>query len=162
MASFTAEQCVAPRSPGRLVRRLAKMATAYVEDRFEGLELSFVQWIALKVTDGGVVGNAGELARELGFTSGATTRLIDTLEERGLMLRKRCENDRRVVKLRVTAAGRQLYCELQPRVVDGWNEMFEEIDQAEADAFVATLHKLFERAEALTARSTHAETADTL
>ena len=162
MARFTPEQCVAQRSPGRLVRRLAKLATAYVEDQFEGLDVSFAQWIALKVTDDGVVGNAGELARELGFTTGATTRMIDTLEERGLLTRQRCEDDRRVVKLFVTDSGRQMVREIQPLVVGSWNGLFEPIDQDEAEAFLRTLGKLFERAEMFAARSTHSETSDAL
>ncbi|BBC74374.1 MarR family transcriptional regulator [Altererythrobacter sp. B11] len=162
MAIFTVEQCVAQRSPGRLIRRVAKLGTALVEAQFEGEEMSFQQWIALKVTADGVVGNAGELARELGITTGATTRLIDTLEQRGMMARVRCGEDRRVVKIAVTPAGGAVMERLQPRVVGAWSEMFAEIEQEEADAFARTLVRLYERAEQLAGTSEATETEDAL
>ncbi len=149
MPRFANDICVGPRSPGRLVRRLAKLAIHYVETRLEArfreLDLSFTQWIALKVIQSGVVTNAGELARELDITTGATTRLLDTLEEHGLLSRDRGSSDRRVVKLVLTDAGREITSALMPDVVGAWSDIFEAVDQEEADAFLATLGKLFDR-----------------
>lgn len=153
MARFTMDMCVASRSPGRMVRRLAKLATVYVESRlaaaFEALDLSYTQWIALKVIQDGVVTNAGELARELGITTGATTRLVDTLEEHGLLHRDRSTDDRRIVQLHLTDAGREVTQTLMPQVVGAWNDIFDELDEAEAQVFVATLRKLYAKAEVL-------------
>jgi len=153
MARFSIDICVSARSPGRMVRRLAKLATAHVETRlaarFAALDLSFTQWIALKVIQDGVVSNAGELAREVGITTGATTRLVDTLEEHGLLGRDRGSEDRRVVKLTLTDAGREVTAALTPDVVDAWSDIFADVDQAEAEAFIATLAKLFAKAEQL-------------
>lgn len=153
MARFPVDYCVSQRSPGRMLRRLAKMAIMYVEDRLEtqlvALDLSFTQWIALKVVKDEVVTTAGELARELGITTGATTRLVDTLEEHGLLVRDRGTGDRRVVKLSVTEAGRAIAQDLMPDVVGAWSDIFEDISEEETDAFIATLAKLFAKAERL-------------
>jgi DNA-binding MarR family transcriptional regulator len=156
MPRFAHDICVGPRSPGRIVRRFAKLAVHYVEARLEGrfreLDLSFTQWIALKVVENGVVTNAGELARELDITTGATTRLLDTLEEHGLLVRDRGSSDRRVVTLRLTDAGHEVVTALMSDVIGAWSDIFEVIDQAEADAFLATLGKLFDRVEQLVDR----------
>jgi len=160
MARFTLDDCAAQKSPGRLVRRLAKLSTSYVEALFDGVDLSFTQWIALKVIRDGLVTNAGELARELGITTGATTRLIDGLEEQGLLERDRCCVDRRVVKIAVTEAGGDAVVGLGARVVDAWNLLIADIDQAEAEAFVATLSKLLATAERLTDGIKHTEPAE--
>ncbi len=153
MARFGMDMCVAARSPGRMVRRLAKLATAHVESRlearFEAFDLSYTHWIALKVIHDEVVRTAGDLAGELGITTGATTRLIDTLEDHGLLSRDRGTEDRRVVRLCLTDAGRHVTRELLPDVVGAWSDIFEDVDQAEAEAFVATLAKLFATAERL-------------
>jgi DNA-binding MarR family transcriptional regulator len=153
MARFTIDVCVSQRSPGRMIRRLAKLTTGYVEARlaarFEALDLSFTQWIALKVMHDDVVSNAGELARELGITTGATTRLVDTLEAHGLIARDRGMADRRVVSLSLTPVGRETMLALQADVVSAWSDIFADIDQAEAEAFIATLGKLYARAERL-------------
>ncbi len=153
MPRFSNDICVGPRSPGRLVRRFARLAIRYVETRLEGrfreLDLSFTQWIALKVIENGVVSNAGEMARELDITTGATTRLLDTLEAHGLLSRDRTSDDRRVVNLNLTDAGNEVAHALMADVVGAWSDIFGGIDQAEADAFLATLGKLFDRAEQL-------------
>lgn len=155
MAVLTADDCAAQRSPGRLIRRLAKLATAYVESRFEGAGLSFVQWVSLKVIRDGLVSNAGELAREVGITSGATTRLIDGLEARGLLARgllarDRGAGDRRVVKLVVTDAGREAVEAQSESVVGAWNELIADLDQNEVQQLVAILTKMLATAERMT------------
>jgi DNA-binding MarR family transcriptional regulator len=40
------------------------------------------------------------------YDTGSMTRILDRLEEKGLLRRERCHEDRRVVFLRVAAAGR--------------------------------------------------------
>ncbi|MGM2834013.1 MarR family winged helix-turn-helix transcriptional regulator, partial [Bacillus cereus group sp. Bce025] len=46
-----------------------------------------------------------DLAEELDFTSGAITALCDKLEERGLAIRKRHQEDRRITLLDITEDG---------------------------------------------------------
>jgi DNA-binding MarR family transcriptional regulator len=48
---------------------------------------------------------AAELAREYGIDASAVTRLVDRLEKRGLLTRVRSSEDRRVVRLALTAEG---------------------------------------------------------
>ena len=89
MAILTIQACATRSSPGRLIRRVDKVMAGLVEARFEGAGISFVQWIALKVVRDSVVQTAGELARELSITTGATTRMIDVLEAKGFVMRDR-------------------------------------------------------------------------
>ncbi|WP_242182719.1 MarR family transcriptional regulator [Sphingomonas sp. CARO-RG-8B-R24-01] len=147
MAVFNVEDCAASRAPGRLLRRLDKTMSAYVESRIEGRELTYQQWVAIKVVRDGMVGNAGELARELGLTTGATTRLIDVLETRGLMTRDRSGEDRRVVRLVSTDLGGATVAKLQDNVVSAWNEVMAEFSQAEAQQFVDMLARVLAVAE---------------
>ena len=147
MAILTLDDCSANRSPGRLLRRIDKLMAAHVESRFVARETSFMQWIALKVVRDGAAGNAGELARELAITTGATTRMIDVLERRGLLERDRGAADRRVVRLAVTEAGRAIVAELQRHVVEAWNEVLVDFEQAEVDRMIADLMRLLAAAE---------------
>ena len=87
MAVLSFEDCANNRAPGRMLRRIDRLMSSFVESRFESLDISFMQWIALKLIRDGTVTNAGELARDLTITTGATTRLIDVLEKRGLVER---------------------------------------------------------------------------
>lgn len=147
MAVFSVEDCTASRSPGRLIRRLDKIMASHVEAKFDGFDLSFQQWIALKVVRDGIVGSAGELSAELGITTGATTRMIDLLESRGLLVRDRTAEDRRVVRLAVTEEGRDTVAVLQERVVSSWNALVADFTQDEAKLLVTLLTKLLAAAE---------------
>jgi len=147
MAVFNVEDCAASRAPGRMLRRLDKTMSAYVESRINGGELSYQQWVALKVVRDGLVGTAGELAREFGITTGATTRLIDVLESRKLLARDRSGEDRRVVGLRTTDLGSATVEKLKSDVVSAWNEVMAPFSQTEANAFVETLARILAEAE---------------
>jgi DNA-binding MarR family transcriptional regulator len=129
------------------MRRIDKLMSSFVESRFEDTGISFVQWIALKVVRDGVARSAGDLARELSITTGATTRMIDVLEARGLMVRDRAGDDRRVVNLAVTEAGQETVEQLMLRVVEAWNEVLKDFDQAEVDLMVMNLMRLLAAVE---------------
>ncbi len=148
MAGFRIADCVVQRAPGRLIRRIDKLMTGLIEQRLEGSPLGYSQWATLKLVRDGVVATAGDLARDLGYTTGATTRLIDGLEEAGMLTRVRTRDDRRVVRLAVTPHGEALAEAVHPAVLDLWNEMVADFDQAEADQLVASLDKLLAKIEA--------------
>ena len=55
------------------------------------------------------------LAAEANVTKGTLTGVVDTLEKRGLVERRRGEGDRRLVTVRLTEDGQQLITEVFPR-----------------------------------------------
>ncbi|WP_174274064.1 MarR family winged helix-turn-helix transcriptional regulator [Sphingomonas bacterium] len=147
MAYFTIDDCAARCAPGRLIRRIDKLMASWIEADFPAGDINFSQWVALKLVRDGRTRNPGELARELGHTTGAVTRLIDGLEQRGLLARNRAGGDRRVVSLVITAEGIDKVNLLAPAVVGPWNEVFAEFDRAEFEALVAGLSRLLAAVE---------------
>ncbi|MDF0490690.1 MarR family transcriptional regulator [Sphingomonas sp. H39-1-10] len=147
MARLTIEDCATQRAPGRMLRRLEQDIKTLLERRFAVEDITFTQWIALKVVRDGAISNPGELARELNITTGATTRLIDTLEERGLILRDRNAEDRRVVGLKVTPAGEAMVAKIGQIVVAGWNELIADFEEDEVTQFASMLSRLLVVAE---------------
>jgi DNA-binding MarR family transcriptional regulator len=160
MAVLKIEDCATNRAPGRLLRRIDRLMAAYVESRFKSLDISFMQWIALKVIRDGVATTAGELARELSITTGATTRMIDVLEMRGLVERDRGKADRRVVHLAITPKGIEEVVTLQQHVVEAWNEVLADFDQDEVDRTVDSLVQVLAAAERVVGAATIRETAE--
>jgi DNA-binding MarR family transcriptional regulator len=148
MAALSLDQCLGPGSPGRLLRRINRLLQQRIEPGFALVDLTFVQWMALMLIFDGVVANAGELSRDVGITTGATTRLIDGLEHRGLCRRERVPGDRRVVLLKLTDAGRARYLEQVPAMLATWNELVADFDDSEVQQLIRLLFKLsssFER-----------------
>ncbi|HSX65989.1 MarR family winged helix-turn-helix transcriptional regulator [Nocardioides sp.] len=55
-----------------------------------------------------------QLARAAALSPSATTRLVTRLEDRGLLTRILCADDRRGIYTELTAAGRTLYAKARP------------------------------------------------
>jgi DNA-binding MarR family transcriptional regulator len=67
--------------------------------------LTDAQWLPVFKLYMGKASTAAELARECRLDAGATTRMLDRMEAKGLCERKRSEEDRRVVQLALTETG---------------------------------------------------------
>jgi DNA-binding MarR family transcriptional regulator len=142
---------------------LLKMSQSLVHDRaaaaFAGHDLSFMQWIALMVLREKGSQTASELCRYMRHDNGALTRMLDLLEERGYVQRERSEEDRRVVKLQLTAAGKRKVTELMPLVVESLNETLADFSKAEFAELLRLLDKLVSGMRAWEARSETAKTS---
>jgi DNA-binding MarR family transcriptional regulator len=114
---------------------------------FADAELTFTQWVTLMALRDEIVVTAAELARHLGHDTGATTRMIDQLEQRGFVTRTRSTEDRRVVKLALTPQGRAMAKALLPRIVDFWNDALDGFSLAEVDQMTNLLTRLVTRLE---------------
>lgn len=144
---YTAENFHCRSSVGYLVRRLHNLMVPQIEERFEAAELTFTHWVVLMGLSEGRVRTCADAARHLGHDSGATTRLLDQLEARGMVERRRDPKDRRVNNLVLTAKGRAMSKKLAPRVLNFWNEILDDFSHAEATALIAMLTHLQARLE---------------
>ena len=90
-----------------LMRRLLGSFATHVQHELDPRGLTNAQWIPLYKLYLGHGTTAAELARECQLDAGAMTRTVDRLEAKGLVRRVRSLEDRRVVKLELTEAGRE-------------------------------------------------------
>lgn len=144
---YNRENFDAQNSLGCLLRRAVNMMTPRAEARFVDRELSFSQWIALVCVRDGITKTCADIARHMNSDSGATTRLVDQLEERGLMTRCRSTTDRRVVHLSLTDKGKSVTDGLTPPLIEMWNDVLGEFSHGEAAMLIALLTRLVKRLE---------------
>ena len=138
------------RGIGYLMKRAGKLANARIEELFIGdEEISFTQWIVLMNLRDKLNVTAGEIAQYMCHDSGALTRVIDQLEERKLLMRKRSKTDRRVVELALTQEGRAVTDHYLPRLVSLYNKVFEDFTREEADRSVELLTRLITKLDSL-------------
>jgi DNA-binding MarR family transcriptional regulator len=137
----------AKKSIGCKIRQLNNLMTPRAEARFVDQELTFSHWLALMALRDGIADTCAGLSRHMNYDSGAITRLVDQLEERGLVVRTRSTSDRRVVKLALTEKGRAMWKKLTPPVVDYWNDLLNGFSHAEAAALLDLLTRLLARME---------------
>jgi DNA-binding MarR family transcriptional regulator len=85
---------------------------------------------------------AGELSASTMVTSGAVSKRVDRLEQRGLVTRSVSASDARGREVELTAAGRQLTDELVVRHWDNEDRLLAGLDEAEREQLTGLLRKL--------------------
>ncbi len=70
--------------------------------------LTLSQYALLEALSARHTARVAELADEAGVTASTATRILDTLQRRGIVSRQRSRQDRRVVAVTLTATGRDL------------------------------------------------------
>jgi DNA-binding MarR family transcriptional regulator len=145
---YNAENYVTSHSLGYLLRQTVRLLEPRAEALFADESLSFTQWLALRLVHDGIADNSAGLARMMCHNSGAVTRLVDQLEARSLLERRRCGKDRRIVRLAVTAAGDAALAAVNPRVMALLNSLLEDFSHEEIETLLSLLTRLLARMEA--------------
>lgn len=145
---YSVDTFQARRSLGYLIKRLNSLIVPRAEAMFADADFTFSQWVVLMAVRDDIADTCAEIARHLDHDTGATTRLVDQLEARGYLRRRRSTEDRRVVHLEITPAGKALTKSLMPRLIDFWNEVLEDFSAEEALQLVSLLTRLMSRIEA--------------
>ena len=126
---YRAEGYVSDDSVGYLMRRIISLLAQGVERQLEPTGLTNAQWVPMLKLHMGRASTAAELARQCDLDAGSMTRLLDRLEAKQLCRRVRSSEDRRVVNLALTEAGRAAaegipatLCGVQNALLAGFSE----------------------------------------
>ncbi|MFL6600337.1 MAG: MarR family winged helix-turn-helix transcriptional regulator [Steroidobacteraceae bacterium] len=91
---------------GPLIGRVRSIMLSKLDAELQQFGLTGMQFAILKNVADSTADTAAELCRLMHYDTGSMTRMVDRLEEKGLVRRERSKDDRRVVSLRITGAGR--------------------------------------------------------
>ncbi|GAA1694711.1 MarR family transcriptional regulator [Glycomyces endophyticus] len=130
--------------------RLAQYWGAEVRRFMAGYDLQtgeFDVLCSLRRTDAPHELTATEFMRTALVTSGAITNRIDRMERKGLVERVRGTEDRRVVRIRLTAKGMQVVEEVYPKHVENQASFLERLSAAERKLLIGHLSELLESFE---------------
>jgi DNA-binding MarR family transcriptional regulator len=129
-------------SVGYLTKRAHSLILDVMEPVFEAHGFSFVQYVIMSWLRDGIAVNPKDICVQYRHDSGAMTRVIDQLAERGLLERVRRDRDRRKVELQLTPAGRDAIEGLIPVVVEKLNLALGDFTTAEVQELLRLLIKL--------------------
>jgi DNA-binding MarR family transcriptional regulator len=97
------------------------------------LEISAAQYVVISVlAKSECADSVAQLCKDLPYDAGAMTRMLDRLEAKGLIARRRCPDDRRLVKIELTEAGRTALPKMRECSVQVLNHFLRGFSQAEA------------------------------
>jgi DNA-binding MarR family transcriptional regulator len=130
------------KSVGFLIKRCGVLMTQLAERAFGTEPITFTQWMVLMRVGSQAHMSATQLSEELGHDMGALTRVVDTLERRGLLQRERSARDRRAVEIAITAAGRRQAESGKREVVELLNEVVQPFSEQEVDTLIALLQRM--------------------
>ncbi|UUX48836.1 MarR family transcriptional regulator [Nisaea acidiphila] len=85
---------------------------------------------------------AGTIAARLGITQATTTSLVQKLEAKGLITRKRGDTDRRKVWLTLSDTGRQKLADAPDSLQDLFSRRFEKLEDWEQMMLMANLERV--------------------
>lgn len=138
-------------SVGYLMRQIINHVGQEVERQLAHTGLTNAQWIPLFKMYTKRASTVAELARECQLDAGATTRMLDRLEAKGLCQRRRSEEDRRVVHIELTEAGNSAAAEI-PRVLSGvQNAHLDGFSPEEFELLKSLLQRILNNSKAIAA-----------
>ncbi|MGH8953192.1 MAG: MarR family winged helix-turn-helix transcriptional regulator [Acidimicrobiia bacterium] len=148
-----------------LLRRLVEAVRAS-QSASDVLDEAFTNFVGINRTDGRCLDvvdrhgriTAGDLAREVGLTTGAVTAVVDRMEAAGLMKRGSDPDDRRKVLIELTSEAKSLAADVYGPLAHSTRPLLESLSDQEVltlIGFFETGRRInLERAEAIRSRTT--------
>ncbi|MDZ7892688.1 MAG: MarR family transcriptional regulator [Rhodoferax sp.] len=140
-------------SVGYLMRNIINHVAQAVDRELAHTDLTNAQLIPLFKLYTKKASTVAELARACEIDNGATTRLLDRMEAKGLCQRVRSEQDRRVVNLELTDAGNAAASDIPRILSEVQNAHLEGFNQEEFDALQGYLRRILDNAQRMKAAS---------
>lgn len=113
---YTVERYESENNIGMMMFETRACMYEILDMRLGVMGFTAAQWPILRAVARGTP-TAAELCRELDYDTGSMTRMLNRLEEKGLIRRMPSVRDRRLVELQITPAGRKLYPKLRDEVI---------------------------------------------
>lgn len=129
---------------GHHIVDLASQMRGEIDRRAGEIGITGAQWVILlrlgASPDGWV--SAAELCRVMDYDSGSMTRMLDRLEKRGMVCRRRSTGDRRIVEVFLTDLGRELYPRLRPIAIETLNYFLDGFTADEVTLLMSFLDRM--------------------
>ena len=132
---------------GPLISRVRAAILAELEERLAPYDLKAADYLVLVSLANDAADTAASVCSLLAHDPGAMTRKIDGLEKRGLVRRVRSAEDRRAIKLELTAEGRKLYPKALAAAIGVSNDFLQGFTRAEVRSLEGMLQRILDNAE---------------
>lgn len=146
---YKVASCSSHSSVAYLTKRAHSLMVDLMEPLLARPRLTFAQYIILVMLRDSAAVSPRDICLQFRHDSGALTRVIDQLAERGLVVRMRSDVDRRKVELQLTPAGRKVLDTMLPSVLELLNLTLEDFEAGEVEELTRLLAKLNTRLQSM-------------
>lgn len=147
MGLYRAETYRVEDSVGFMITRLRSALFATVDREVAPWGVSSAQAAILIYIAHGRGNRAADIARDYSYDTGSMTRMIDRLVRKGLLRRVRDSEDRRAMRLELTAKGRKLTERLPAVAARALNGLLKGFSRAELDQLKGLLGRMLANAD---------------
>ncbi len=144
---YSGDSFLIEESVGYLLKHAQLALHRTVDGKMAGLDLTAMQWAPLMLIAHGKANTAAELSRCSGVETSTITRMLDRLETKGLLIRKRSETDRRIIYLELSDAGKVLVSKVPNLLAHSLNLHLRGFDIQELDALKSMLRRIIQNTE---------------
>ncbi|WON78737.1 transcriptional regulator SlyA [Serratia sp. UGAL515B_01] len=128
---------------GSDLARLVRVWRALIDDRLKPLELTQTHWVTLHIINRLPPDQSQiQLAKAIGIEQPSLVRTLDQLEEKGLITRHICPNDRRAKRIKLTKAAEPIIYEVDSVINDTRSEILSGISTEEVSILVGLIGRL--------------------
>ena len=85
---------------------------------------------------------AGEIAQAVSLSQATVTGILERMENRGLLVRRRSERDKRRIMVRITRNGQQVLDDAPPLMQEAFVERFSDLQEWEQTMILSALQRL--------------------
>ncbi|MFP4595009.1 MarR family transcriptional regulator [uncultured Ralstonia sp.] len=128
-------------SVGFHINRARNLTAMELDDALKPLDITSQQMGILLSVLRGLANTPYELSKLLGMDTGLMTRTLDKLEQKGLLVRSRNIEDRRVINLELTAKGADTADQVPDIASEVLNRRLQRFTEAEFKEFLRLLKK---------------------
>ncbi len=136
------------RSVGYWTKRAYFSLQRNLDARMQPLDLTGLQWGPLLLISRDCADTVATCARESGIDPGSMTRMLDRLEAKGLLVRERSKQDRRVVNVALTEHGQDIAAQIPYTLAEVLNQHLHGFTTAEFNQFLELLQRFVGNGEA--------------
>ncbi|NUU67809.1 transcriptional regulator SlyA [Enterobacteriaceae bacterium BIT-l23] len=138
---------------GSDLARLVRIWRALIDHRLKPLELTQTHWVTLhNIHQLPPEQSQIQLAKAIGIEQPSLVRTLDQLEEKGLISRHTCANDRRAKRIKLTEKAEPLISEMESVIDKTRREILAGISQEEEALLISLIARLEQNIIALQIR----------
>jgi MarR family transcriptional regulator, transcriptional regulator for hemolysin len=127
---------------GADLARLVRVWRALIDHRLKPLELTQTQWITLHhINRLPPEQSQIQLAKAIGIEQPSLVRTLDQLEEKGLIIRQTCANDRRAKRIKLTEQSLAIIEQVDGVICSTRKEILDGISRDEIELLSALIDK---------------------
>lgn len=126
---------------GRLVGHLRERIVSHIDEALAPMELTAAQYIIVVNLAQDGIGTPSALCALLEYDRGAMCRLLQRMEDKGLIKREPNVEDRRSICLELTEKGQRLYPEILPTVTRIYQQAMDGFSEQEQKTLASLLYR---------------------